>query len=207
MAEKKLTPKQARFVEEYLVDLNATQAAIRAGYSEKTAYSIGQENLTKPEVAAAICEAQDARSKRTEITADRVLKEYAKLGFADLRNAVTWRVNSDQVLMNQDGEEISCPANIIEINPSDEIDDDTAAALSEVSMSKDGTIKIKLHDKKGALDSMAKHLGMFVERHEHSGPGGGPLDVKSSSLERLESRIAGLVTGDGTKIATGGSDE
>ena len=65
-----LSPKQQRFVEEFLIDLNATQAAIRAGYSEKTAAAIGCENLTKPEIAAAIAASQAARSARTEITAD-----------------------------------------------------------------------------------------------------------------------------------------
>ncbi len=68
-----MTPKQKRFVAEYLIDLNATQAAIRAGYSEKTAYSIGQENLKKPEVAEAVIAAQAERSERTEITQDYVL--------------------------------------------------------------------------------------------------------------------------------------
>jgi len=70
---KKLTAKQESFVAEYLIDLNATQAAIRAGYSEKTAYSIGQENLTKPEIAAAVAAAQAERSERTEVTQDYVL--------------------------------------------------------------------------------------------------------------------------------------
>ena len=69
-AELKLTPKQARFVEEYLVDLNATQAATRAGYSKRSAGIQGHENLKKPHIAAAISEAQQARSKRTEITQD-----------------------------------------------------------------------------------------------------------------------------------------
>lgn len=68
-----LTPKQALFVQEYLVDLNATQAAIRAGYSEDTAGAIGHENLTKPEIAEAIQSAMDQRASRTKITADYVL--------------------------------------------------------------------------------------------------------------------------------------
>ena len=68
-----MTPKQKTFVEEYLIDLNATQAAIRAGYSEATAYSIGQENLKKPEIAKAIQAAMDERSERTEVTQDYVL--------------------------------------------------------------------------------------------------------------------------------------
>lgn len=69
----KLTEKQKRFVQEYLIDLNATQAAIRAGYSEATAKEIGYENLTKPHIAKAIQKAIDERSNRTDITADWVL--------------------------------------------------------------------------------------------------------------------------------------
>ena len=75
MTKGKLTPKQQRFVEEYLVNLNATQAAVRAGYSEKTAYSVGHENLKKPEVAAAIQEAMEVRSQRTEISQDWILEQ------------------------------------------------------------------------------------------------------------------------------------
>lgn len=74
-----MTPKQQRFAEEYIVDLNATQAAIRAGYSEATAHAIGHENLSKPEIAAAITAAAAARSQRTAITADYVLSQAVKL--------------------------------------------------------------------------------------------------------------------------------
>ena len=68
-----LTAKQAQFVQEYLIDLNATQAAIRSGYSEKTAHVIGQENLKKPAIASALADAQNDRAERTEITQDYVL--------------------------------------------------------------------------------------------------------------------------------------
>lgn len=71
----KLTPKQVLFVEEYLVDLNATQAAIRAGYSEKTAGRIGAENIQKPVIQEAIAERMKMRIERTEITQDRVLTD------------------------------------------------------------------------------------------------------------------------------------
>ena len=73
-----LTAKQQMFVKEYLVDLNATQAAIRAGYSVKTAGQIGDEILKKPEIAAAVQAGMDARSQRTEITADYVLDTIRK---------------------------------------------------------------------------------------------------------------------------------
>ncbi|WP_312903621.1 terminase small subunit [Stutzerimonas nitrititolerans] len=85
MAVVKMTELQVRFVEEYLVDLNATQAAIRAGYSERTAKEIGYENLTKPYIQAAIAEARQAQQQRTEITADRVLREAWNQVTADAR--------------------------------------------------------------------------------------------------------------------------
>lgn len=69
-----LTPKQQRFVEEYLIDLNATQAAIRAGYSEKTAKSVGHENLTKPDIAKAIAEAQEKLSNKAQVTVEMVVQ-------------------------------------------------------------------------------------------------------------------------------------
>ncbi len=70
-----LTPKQQRFIDEYLTDLNATQAAIRAGYSEKTASQVGFENLRKPQIAAAVSKAKRERSEATKIDAEWVLKQ------------------------------------------------------------------------------------------------------------------------------------
>jgi len=85
--EKKLTPKQQAFVTEYLKDLNATQAAIRAGYKKSNARATGAENLTKPDIKAAIDKAMKAREKRVIADADFVLKrlvEYADLDIADI---------------------------------------------------------------------------------------------------------------------------
>jgi phage terminase small subunit len=80
-----LTPKQQTFVDEYLVDLNATQAAIRAGYSKKTARSQGERMLTNVDVAAAIQKGFQKRSEKTQITAEKVLLELAVIAFADLQ--------------------------------------------------------------------------------------------------------------------------
>lgn len=89
-----LTAKQQRFVEEYLVDLNATQAAIRAGYSERTARAMGAENLTKPDIAAAISAGQKNRAERVEIEADRVLQEVYAIAMADTNGIVAFRRES-----------------------------------------------------------------------------------------------------------------
>lgn len=80
----KLTAKQERFCTEYIIDLNATQAAIRAGYSVKTANRIASENLSKLDIQRKIQELQQERAERTEITQDRVLKELAGIGFAPI---------------------------------------------------------------------------------------------------------------------------
>src|SRR3954466_9694923 len=80
-----LNDRQARFVAEYLVDLNATQAAIRAGYSPASARTQAADLLTNPNISAAIAEAQAARSRRTEVTADRVVLELARVAFGDPR--------------------------------------------------------------------------------------------------------------------------
>ncbi|CAB3812232.1 terminase small subunit [Achromobacter denitrificans] len=178
-----LTDKQRRFVDEYLVDLNATQAAIRAGYSQKTAGQIGEQNLKKLEIAAAVQEAQAARAKRTEITQDMVLRELAKIGFSDIRKIVRWGKTELRVTDAGDDEgEVTEPYHGLALVSADEIDDDTAAAISEISEGREG-LKVKLHDKKGALVDIGRHLGMFKDRIEHSGPNGGPIEVRGRSLD------------------------
>ena len=93
-----MTPKQQRFVEEYLVDLNATQAAVRAGYSEKTAEQQGCRLLRNTQVAAAVQQAQQARSERTETTADDVLRELGALAFSDMAHYIRFDEGGDILL-------------------------------------------------------------------------------------------------------------
>lgn len=162
MPENDLTEKQQRFVEEYLIDLNATQAAIRAGYSEDTAHSIGWENLRKPDIAQAITDAKLKRSQRVELTQDMVIAELSRIGFSNMGNYVRW---------NESG---------IELLSSETMTEDALRCVSEVSQTvtaEGGTVRFKLHDKKGALDSLGRHLGIFIERHEHTGKNGGPIQT------------------------------
>lgn len=146
-----LTGKQRRFVDEYLVDLNATQAAIRAGYSPKTAYDIGFDNLRKKDIAEAIESAFAARSKKTGITAERVLEEAARIAFADIREAVAW-----------DGDTVV-------VKPSKDIPLEVAACVSEVSATKEG-IRIKFHAKDRQIENLMRHLGVFNDRLHLHGP-------------------------------------
>lgn len=167
-----LTDRQARFVEEYLVDLNGTQAAIRAGYSPRTANEQASRLLANVSVQEAVSEAQAKRSERTGITADRVLSELAKLGFSDIRRAVIWKGQRVTDEDSPDGGETlvikHIVTNHVELVSSDVVDDDTAAAISEISQTKDG-LKVKLHDKRAALVDIGRHLGMFKDKIELSG--------------------------------------
>lgn len=164
MEGMKLTAKQEMFVKEYLVDLNATQAAIRAGYSEKTAEVIGHENLRKPNIASAIKKAMDERSERTEITQDRVLQELAKIGFSNINDFLSFRTERGVVAYDGDAPVFGYQ-DVIELKPSDEVD---GAVISEVRHTRDG-IAFKLHDKVAALDKIGRHLGMFTDKVEISG--------------------------------------
>jgi len=172
-----LTAKQQRFVEEYLIDLNATQAAIRAGFSRKTAEQQGYQLLQKTSVAQAIEVAVAERSQRTQITADQVISELAKIGFSDIRKAVKWFSQADVAFVDAEGMEGEIEdgslrfavANQVELISSEDIDDDTAAAISEISMTDKGGLKVKFHDKRAALVDLGRHLKLFTDRVEHAG--------------------------------------
>lgn len=154
MAEE-LTPKQQRFVAEYLINLNGKQAAIRSGYSPKTAEVQASRLLSIAKVAAAVAEGKKSAAEKLGITRERVLKEYARLAFLDIRRA-----------FDDEGR----------LKPIQDIDDDTAAAIAGLETESlfegrgedrehIGTLKkIKLSDKKAALDSLAKHLGLLSDQ-------------------------------------------
>lgn len=178
-----LNEKQQRFVAEYLIDLNATEAAKRAGYSEKTAYSQGQRLLKHAEIQAAVTAAQKERGDRTGITADRVLKELGRIGFSDLRGAFA----EDGSLKHPDEwpADFAAAVSAIEVvtralpgEAHEELDGQPhgGALKRNRGAAVEYVHKIKLWDKNSALEKIAKHLGMFVERHQHSGPNGEPLN-------------------------------
>ena len=185
-----LNAKQRRFVDEYLVDLNATQAAIRAGYSSKTAAVIGGENLRKPYIQEAISERMKDRELRTEITQDKVLKELAKIGFSDIRKAVKW--GDSVAVMNEESGEMVIAHGLCLIS-SDAVDDSTAAAIAEVSEGKQG-LKVKFHDKRAALVDIGRHLGMFKDKVEVSGPNGGPVQNISMTQDEFRSMAKDLLS-------------
>lgn len=146
MTERKLTPKQAAFVREYLIDLNATQAAIRAGYSVRTASSIAEENLRKPEIKAGVQAAMAERGERLKASADDVLREITRLAMIDVGRIT----------------EVTGPADI------KALPEDVRRAIVGWSWDKNGNFTIKLA-KEGALEMMGRHHALFKEKLELSG--------------------------------------
>lgn len=151
----KLNEKQARFVEEYLVDLNATQAAIRAGYSEKTARTQGQRLLTNADIQAAVSEAQKTRSARTQITQDRVIQEIARLGLSDIRGAFS--VGGSLLPPSEWSDDLSAAVASIEVDQRKEPGEDGEHYT---------VTKLKLWDKNAALEKLCKHLGLYERDNE-----------------------------------------
>lgn len=144
-----LTPKQERFCREFVIDLNATQAAVRAGYSKKHANKNSKLLTDNPEIKARLAELQKGTFKKLEISAERVLQEFAKIAFADPRSVMEWGEHG------------------ISVKPSRELSDDDASAIAEVSetRTKDGgTMKVKMHDKVAALNALGRHLALFTDR-------------------------------------------
>lgn len=145
----RLTAKQKRFIEEYLIDLNATQAAIRAGYSPHTAKEIGSENLSKPHIRARIEQALAERSKRTGINQDRVIMELARIALINPGNLI----------------------NFAEVTVKGEASEDDLAAIQSVKVktipTENGEIverEVRLYDKNRALELLGRHLGMFNDK-------------------------------------------
>ena len=158
-----LTPKQQRFVEEYLIDLNATQAAIRSGYSEKTARDIGCENLAKPNIAKAIEEAQNKRQEQTQIDAAYVLKRLVEIDQMDVLD-----IMDDQMKIRP-------------VNEWPKVWRQYVVNLENLELS-DGEgcfKKIKWPDKVKNLELLGRHVsvGAFKDKVEHSGK----LEIQSLS--------------------------
>lgn len=158
-----LTPKQQRFVEEYLIDLNATQAAIRAGYSEKTAAAIGAENLIKPNIQNAIQEAQAKRQEQTQIDAAYVLRRLVEIDQMDVLD-----IMDDKYCLKPIGEWPKIWRQYI-------------SNIETISMDDgEGWLKkIKWPDKVKNLELLGRHVsvGAFKDKVEHTGPNGGDINV------------------------------
>lgn len=196
-----LTIKQRMFVKEYLVDLNATQAAIRAGYKAKNADTMATQLLRKPWVAEAVQRAIEERMRRTDINADKVISELAHIAFDDIRNYLRFYSDDDGNIK-------------VQVKDSEEVD---TRSISEVSLGRDGQFRFKMYAKDTALVQLGKHLGLFNEKMEvkHSGEVTTKneqhyhvtQEVVAAAPELIDSIFAVPSTrGTATNLARGGSE-
>lgn len=160
---KPLTPQQARFVDEYLIDLNATQAAIRAGYAESGAKVQGCRLLTYDNVAAKIAERADERAKRVQVDADTVLRELLRMATVDPAEA--FDENNCLLPIKQIPENVRRAIASVE---TEELYDWEGRGEDRKKVLIGYTKKVKFWDKKGSNDSLGKHLRLFVDRVEHT---------------------------------------
>jgi len=170
-----LFPKQEKFCLEYLVDLNATKAAKRAGYSPKSAYSQGQRMLKHVEIKKRIADLQEEQERRVEVKADQVIGELSRLAFSNM---------SDFISMGESGE--------LEMKDLEELPREVMACISEISETETCSgrkIKFKLHDKGRALELLMKHKGMLTERLQVIEKG---VDLSTMSDEELEAEYGKL---------------
>jgi len=159
---KKFQEMQDRFSQEFIIDLNATQAAIRAGYSTKSAKSKGSQLLTLVNVQNKIQKLQAKRSKRTDIKADSIIQELAKVAFSNIQDFLTVDKDGEVYLLNFDAIEREKLAVIESIKVST-----TKTHSGENEKREYTTTQFKLHSKLNALEQLGKHLGIFKESAPH----------------------------------------
>lgn len=179
--ERQLNPKQELFCQQYTIHWNATRAAKEAGYSEKSAMELGYQLLQNPSVKSRIEKLTEHALKEMGISRARVLNELSRIAFTNMSDLANW---------NESG---------VRFKSSEEISPEIATAISEVSETvtqAGGTLKIKQHDKVKALELLGKHLKMFTDKHEHSGPDGKPIETLNKSDltdEQIDERLALLM--------------
>lgn len=167
-------PRHERFAQELAKGKSASEAYVIAGYQQSEPNA---SRLTRNDkVQARVAEILSAGALRAEITIEKVLRELGKIGFSDIRRVVRWRSNLSEVGEDPDTGEPQLRAfNEVVLTDSDQIDAEAAASIAEISQTDKGALKVKLHDKRAALVDIGRHLGMFKDKVEVSGPGGGPL--------------------------------
>lgn len=178
----KLTGKQERFCYEYCIDFNATQAAIRAGYNIRMAYTIGHENTKKPEIQNRIKEMQDKLAETAGISALRVLREHEKLAFssiAHLHNTWIERTDFEKLTNDQKDSIKSISTKILKKN----IGTNEEPEIVDVEF-----VKVELYDKQKSLDSISKMLGFDAPiKTELTGANGKEL-IPSMQIEVIDRR-------------------
>jgi phage terminase small subunit len=183
MADK-LTVKQEKYTQGLFAGLSQREAYREAfpssiNWKDETVDARACELAKNSKVVVRLEELTNELKQRNMVTIEKTLAEYAKLGFSDVTDYL--EVVTERILVDRDretNEPISEIRQMVLLKDTANIPKDKLAAISEIKQAKDGSISFKLHDKRGALDSIGKHLGMFADRHEVTGKDGGPITIE-----------------------------
>jgi phage terminase small subunit len=160
--------RHERFAQEIAQGKSASAAFVAAGFAANgsNAARLNANELVRERVKELL---QESASK-SGITIEKIVAELAKIGFSDIRKIVRWRSARVTEEDNAEGGDVlivkTIVNNLVEIVSSDEIDDETAGAIAEISQNEKGNVRVKLHDKRAALVDLGKHVGMFAEKDE-----------------------------------------
>lgn len=179
--DRNLPEKRRKFVKEYLIDLNATRAAIRAGYSPDTAYSEGNRLLKDVEVKDLLAKEQARLARKTEVTQEQVVRELSMIAFSNMGNYT--RLDGGKYLLDMS----SCDRE--HMAAVQELTEDTTGGSGDGKRELVIRTKIKLSDKTKALELLSRHLGMLHDKTEHSGK----VDLTRMSDEDLRKELASLI--------------
>ena len=171
---KGLTDKQAAFAREYVIDFNASAAALRAGYSQRTAGRTAAELMQDARVKAEIQRLTAAKAARASMEADEVVEQLVNIVRSDISDVMTWGMAEVEdgeglPLTLPNGDAILRPT--ISIIDSSRLPRSITGAIAEVSMTDKGTFKVKMHDKGAAIDKLMRHLGMFEKDNKQVADG------------------------------------
>jgi len=180
--QNKLTDKQRRFCQEYIIDLNAKQAAIRTGYSHETAENQASRLLSYVKVQNEVAKLQKEKSKELKYDSKFVLKELLKQATFNIKDFI----NVKQITL-KDAKGENFVRDYIHLKDWDNLD---GTLISEIKQNKDLMIQVKFYDKQKALELIGRHLGMWIDKHEVTGKDGGP--VQSENIDKLEKIIENM---------------
>lgn len=184
-------PKHERFAQALFEGMTQDAAYEWAGFAPDRGHAarLAANGSIQERLSELLATRETRLHRKFEVTKERILAELAKIGFSDIRKAVKWHGALIQEEDNPEGGDTlvikNTYSNSVQLIDSEKLDDETAAAISEVSQSATGALKIKLYDKKAALVDMGRHLGMFTEKHEVTGKDGAPL-IPDGPIDKID---------------------
>lgn len=179
VSKEEMKEKVRKFVTEYVRNgMNGTKAAAKVGYTKKYAKQKAVWLLNRKDVQEELAKHRQRMENKSEISEQRIIAEYAKMAFSNITDYLSIETREVIAGEKKDGTPITQQVQCLILKDTDTIDPDKMGAVLEIKQGKDGSLSYKLHDKKGALDSLSKMMGYTKDKVEVTGAGGEPLQIQ-----------------------------